>query len=794
MLHIFGKDSSTNGLRIFTGEFQQVFSENQNLVIHLLKGKLQLQFTDKKETLAAKDLFFMKANTSVSLKSTTNETYVLLYFVSTSLLNSVLDMTRYTFKTEKVQPYSQQEKINESSLQIASYLKESGGNLDFHLLALSANFLDHLSKTALIYQPLNKATDTRMNEILHYLETNMTKIITLDEIAAYFNVSSAYFSRFFKKQVGINFTEYLTNLRLEKAAAAIRSSSEQISVIADQTGFVNINGFNRKFKERYGYTPRDYRKQFSQQLPNEPSDSSQHFLQQLPTDGKEEQLTKYQEIVFDAKGTSNSYPWKQIMNIGSAEDLLQSDLRNHVNRLKKELDLSYIRFWNLFTKGMNIDPTITTAYNFEKIDSVLDFLVKENLRPFIELRYKIRRLHSSTREHLVYENEDFKFRLNSEEWFDLLRQFMRHIRNRYGLSCIRTWMFEFSFEHYQGTDGLEELITHYKKTYELIKQYSDTIKIGGPGAMVQVSSAYDYQRDLKLFEANEVAFDFLSYLIYPYQVDTGGERNAKRIATENYLPEVINALRETLNQSSYRQKELYITEWNNTISNRNAINDSLFKGSYLIKNLAAIVELVDGIAYWVGSDIFSEFIDSRAILHGGAGLLAKGSIPKPAFHALRFMNFLNQELIINLPGIIASKNEEEREVSLILYNYQAPNVTYYLTEENKIHIEEIDTYFDEEKCQAIALSFQLAPQQLYEIKMFRVNHSSGNVISGWRDLGYRHSLRKKDLEYLKLKADPDIKFQQAMTDVEGKLNLRQTLAANEFIYIALTPIDSEVAR
>ncbi|MFR0814293.1 MAG: hypothetical protein ACLSIL_07430 [Enterococcus casseliflavus] len=115
MLHIFGKDSSTSGLRIFTGEFQQVFSENQNLVIHLLKGKLQLQFTDKKATLVAKDLFFMKANTNVSLNSTTNETYVLLYFVSTSLLNSVLDMTRYTFKTEKVQPYSQQEKINESS-------------------------------------------------------------------------------------------------------------------------------------------------------------------------------------------------------------------------------------------------------------------------------------------------------------------------------------------------------------------------------------------------------------------------------------------------------------------------------------------------------------------------------------------------------------------------------------------------------------------------------------------------------------------------------------------------------
>ncbi|MFR0814292.1 MAG: hypothetical protein ACLSIL_07425 [Enterococcus casseliflavus] len=50
-----------------------------------------------------------------------------------------------------------------------------------------------------------------MNEILHYLETNMTKIITLDEIAAYFNVSSAYFSRFFKKQVGVNFTERLAD-------------------------------------------------------------------------------------------------------------------------------------------------------------------------------------------------------------------------------------------------------------------------------------------------------------------------------------------------------------------------------------------------------------------------------------------------------------------------------------------------------------------------------------------------------------------------------------------------------
>ncbi len=170
---------------------------------------------------------------------------------------------------------------------------------------------------------------------------------------------------------------------------------------------------------------------------------------------------------------------------------------------------------------------------------------------------------------------------------------------------------------------------------------------------MQVSSAYDYQRDLKLFEARRGGLRLLilfGRLISRYRRRAKCETNSN----ESCFPEVINALRETLNQSSYRQKELYITEWNNTNSNRNAINDSLFKGSYLIKNLAAIVELVDGIAYWVGSDIFSEFIDSRAILHRGAGLLAKGSIPKPAFHALRFMNFLNQELIINLPGIIAS--------------------------------------------------------------------------------------------------------------------------------------------
>jgi xylan 1,4-beta-xylosidase len=480
---------------------------------------------------------------------------------------------------------------------------------------------------------------------------------------------------------------------------------------------------------------------------------------------------------------------EKIINMGSAEDLLQYDLRNHIKLLKKDLDISYIRFWNIFTKGMNIDPTVTVNYNFEKIDSILDFLLEEGLKPFIELRYKVRRIHRSTKKAIIFENEDFKFSLNSAEWFDLVSKFMKHVNNRYGKKIVNEWMLEFSFEHYQGKEDLKELIVHYKKTYEIIKKYNSIIKIGGPGAAAQNTDDYNYQEDLIYFQSEQVRFDFISYTIFPYQVGIDGERNAQRIEKEDFLIDTVTNINQIVEDTDYQGAEIIISEWNNTISNRNAINDSLFKGSYLINNFSSILDKIDGVAYWVGSDLFSEFIDSRDILHGGAGLIAKGSLLKPVFHAYRFMNFLNEKIILNSDGVIISYNDESEEYSLIASNYQNPNLEYYMTAEDEIRVDDIQRFFDNTGLKEIQMNFAMEPNKKFELRIFRVNNQFGNIISGWKDIGLRSSLRSGDLEYLQLKADPQIKFKQVSSDISGLLVIEDRLEPNEFVYISVSPIE-----
>lgn len=790
MITIFGDDSKTSGLLIKTKSFDEQSFTSENLFVHLLQGEVKIAISDKTMNLSANSMMLVRQNEHISIKSQREDTYLLVYAISSQLLNQYVDMTSNTIETAIIDNDSSKFKtLEKTSKSIILALRKNNGTMDFHLRGLASELLYVVTKKYLVKRKVKKKSDSRILEALLYIETNYKNIIGLEDIANYFKVSSSYFSRYFKNQTGSSFIEYLTDYRLEKAAKRIIESSEKISVIANQTGFTNINSFNKKFKIKFGDTPREYRRKNTKTKKNTRHAVHKEIFTNLPLSVADDSKIIEVDYSKDNRIIKNNFPWKRIINIGSAEDLLQYDLRNHIKLLKKDLDISYIRFWNIFTKEMNIDPTITANYNFEKIDSILDFLLDEGLKPFIELRYKVRRIHRSTKETLIYDNKNFKFSLNSLEWFDMIEKFMKHVNNRYGKKIVNEWMFEFSFEHYQGENGLRELISHYKKTYEIIKRRNPVMKIGGPGAPAQNNNNYKYKADLLYFQKEHVNFDFVSYTIFPYLVGIDGEKNAQRIESEDYLVDTVSDIIEVVDNSDYQGTEIIITEWNNTISNRNSINDTLYKGSYLIKNFSEIVGKIDGIAYWIGSDLFSEFIDSRDILHGGAGLIARGPLLKPVFHAYRFMNFLDNQIILNTNGVIATYNEDSEEYSLILYNYQGPSVQYYVTEEDKIQVDDIHQFFDDNDKKEIKINFSMEPNKKFELKTFSVNNEYGNIISGWKDIGLRSSLRSKDLEYLQLKANPKIEIKQLYSDINGNLLIEEFLEPNQFGYMSLYPID-----
>jgi AraC-like DNA-binding protein len=102
----------------------------------------------------------------------------------------------------------------------------------------------------------------RMTDVYSYIRENYFKPISLNKIAKIARMSPFAFSRFFKKNSGAGFIEYLNRVRTNKACYLLRETEYQVHDIAMECGFASISNFNKQFRKTEGFSPRDYRAQF----------------------------------------------------------------------------------------------------------------------------------------------------------------------------------------------------------------------------------------------------------------------------------------------------------------------------------------------------------------------------------------------------------------------------------------------------------------------------------------------------------------------------------------------------
>lgn len=103
----------------------------------------------------------------------------------------------------------------------------------------------------------------KMAEIYTYIRENYFRQISLETISKVVKMSPFVFSRYFKKNSGVGFVEYLNRVRTNKACYLLRETDYLVHEIAVECGFVSISNFNKQFRKTEGISPRDYRAQFN---------------------------------------------------------------------------------------------------------------------------------------------------------------------------------------------------------------------------------------------------------------------------------------------------------------------------------------------------------------------------------------------------------------------------------------------------------------------------------------------------------------------------------------------------
>lgn len=96
-----------------------------------------------------------------------------------------------------------------------------------------------------------------------YIQQNYMKYITLKEVSGVVGFNDSYFSSLFKKQCGKSFSEYLSEVRMNKAKELLKESNLIVAEICQRVGYSDLKHFTKNFKRLTGLTPNEYRKLYA---------------------------------------------------------------------------------------------------------------------------------------------------------------------------------------------------------------------------------------------------------------------------------------------------------------------------------------------------------------------------------------------------------------------------------------------------------------------------------------------------------------------------------------------------
>ncbi|MEY0164755.1 GlxA family transcriptional regulator [Providencia rettgeri] len=117
-----------------------------------------------------------------------------------------------------------------------------------------AQYIDH---------PITQNTaDCRINRVLDYLLLNLQEPHDINSLAEYASMSRRTLTRHFTKATGMSVVEWITTARLHRSQKLLENIDLSIEQVAEQAGFQSAPTFRLQFREKFGVSPREWRKTF----------------------------------------------------------------------------------------------------------------------------------------------------------------------------------------------------------------------------------------------------------------------------------------------------------------------------------------------------------------------------------------------------------------------------------------------------------------------------------------------------------------------------------------------------
>ena len=673
-----------------------------------------------------------------------------------------------------------------------------------HLLA--EKFL--LSVDAQDYDMKSEEEDDRLQKIFAYIRTNYSRNITLEDLARELFLSPTYISKYIRKNCGMRFMELLTTVRLSHAVEDLLYLDSSIMKIALDNGFASVAACNKAFRDAYHMTPSQFRNQrrpgsrelsaLEQERKKRITQSVDEYLNQYPKEEAKDSSSEGFSFLLEADTApldKCSTNYLRMINAGSAEYLMHTRLCAQILERRDLMGFSYVRFWDLYAPCMHLDLNVAhEAQNYSRLDIVTDFLVENHLKPYIELGAKPVRILRNTKSAVVDMKRELDF-TSDEQMSDFYAGLARHFVSRYGEDEVNDWYFEIWeqtqiwYENQKKYSYSEMSEDHHKVYFNIFNRIAGVIrriipkaKVGGGGFVVRIYRREGFSKILSLWKNEPQQPDFISITCFPYSLEKDGKHYyEKRITDMDFVSQNIGLARSAMADNGWDEKELHVSEYSFSLSNRNVINDSCIKGAFLVSNMISNFDKAELAAHWLFSDIYSDEKDTGTVLFGGCGVLSKDGIPKPSYYAFEFWHKLYDEVILRHENMIVTRGHKGA-FRILCHNFKRPNYNYYIAEEDETSIKSLSGILDDREFLKLKMEVSHLEEGTYMIRRNRVNRKCGSVQDKWMALNMEPSLTPKELDYLEKSSISEITLADQNTYGQS-LHIEILLEPNEIQFI-----------
>jgi xylan 1,4-beta-xylosidase len=366
-------------------------------------------------------------------------------------------------------------------------------------------------------------------------------------------------------------------------------------------------------------------------------------------------------LVIDATAPGHPFPhfWEHMFGSGRANLTLRESYRQDLRQVKQITDVEFIRFHAIFLDDMGVydeDSQGRPIYNFSYVDQAYDGLLQNGVRPFVELSFMPKKLAAREAIHAFWYKQNVAPPKDWNKWDDLVYQFTKHLVDRYGMDEVQTWYFEVwnepNIDFWAGDPKQATYWELYDHSAAAVKRVSPRLRVGGP-ATAQAAWADAF---IQHCVEKHVPVDFVSTHVYGNDGAPDVFGTNESIPRERMVCRAVKKVHDQIKASALPKLPLIWSEFNASYKNEPEITDSIYMGPWMADTIRQCDGLVDEMSYWSFSDVFEEQGVVKQPFYGGYGLIAAGSIPKPAFSAFKMLHQLgNQRIALDSESALVTR-------------------------------------------------------------------------------------------------------------------------------------------